>query len=397
MPGPPTLTNTGFVAPTVSAIVTDLNAKFQANVDPGIDLSPDQPFGQIIGIFAEKITQAYELGAVVYNALNPNAASGQLLANVAAISGTSPQVATFSTVTCNLTLNPATTVNAGSVAAVLGQPGNTWVLTANVTSVGAGTYPGVFRSTLPGPFVANANTITVINTPVVGWTAVTNPLNASTGLAADTDTTLRQKRQAQLAGQGSGDTDAIRAALLKIPGVIQCFVFENTGLSPDANGVPGKSFQCVIWDGLTPPPGNNALYAAAIWASKPSGIQAFGAISVQTPDSSGVLQTVAFDRPAQVPLWVTCTTTPAVTGTNALAVGQALAAYITSLGLGAGTIIDLTFRAAALVSGLTTDVPTFAFDTHVTPVNTGNITLARLQIATLTAGAGFILVNGVAA
>ena len=89
-----------------------------------------------------------------------------------------------------------------------------------------------------------------------------------------------------------------------------------------------------------------------------------------------------------------CTTTPAVTGTNALAVGQALAAYITGLGLGAGSIVDLPFRAAGLVPGLTTDVPTFAFDVHSSPVNTANITLARLQIAVLTSGTGNILVNG---
>ena len=58
--------------------------------------------GQVIGIFAEKFAELMELGATVYNAVNPNAAEGQLLANVSAISGTFPQVATYSTVADSL-------------------------------------------------------------------------------------------------------------------------------------------------------------------------------------------------------------------------------------------------------------------------------------------------------
>jgi uncharacterized phage protein gp47/JayE len=387
------LTPAGFTAPSLAAITADLGAKLTSSVDPGIDLSPDQPFGQVVAIFANKVAEAYELAATVYNALNPNSAEGQLLVNLSAISGTSPQVATFSTVTCNLTLAANTTVNAGSVAAVLNQPANTWVLTAPVTSTTAGVYQGVFRSTLPGPFAANANTIMVINTPVIGWTGVTNPFPAASGVAADNDVTLRQKRAAELAGQGSGDTDAIRAAILKIPGVLQCFVFENTGLTTDVTGLPGKSFRVVVWDGAGMS-ASNAAIAAAIWAEKPAGILPFGAISVQTPDSSGNLQTVAFDRPTQVPLYVTCTTTPAVPGAGALAVGQALATYIAGLGLGT-SIIALPFRLSAIVPGVTTDVPVFQFGTAPSPTNTANIPLSNLQIATLATGTGAILVNGV--
>lgn len=388
------LTATGFQAPTVEEKIDDLNAAFLANIDAGLDLDPDQPLGQVIGTFANDIVTAWDVLATVYNALNPAAAEGNLLVNACALSGTRPQVATYSTVTATLNLNATTTVHAGAVVAVAGQPGNTWVLTADVTSTLASTYTGTFRSNVPGPFVANAGTLTVINTPTVGWNSITNGADAVPGLAADTDTTLRQKREAELAGEGSGDTNAIRAKILEIPGVIQAFVFENVSLSTDATGLPGKAFRAVVWDGASPPVGNTLLIAQAIWGSKPSGIQSFGAISQVIQDSAGNNQTIYFDRAQQLPTYVSCTTTPSVlSGAQTTAVKAAIAAYAANaFNLGV-SIIDLPFRASALVASVTTDVPTFAFDFHSTPTNTGNLAVTTLQIATLSTTD--ILVNGV--
>jgi hypothetical protein len=379
------LTPTGFVATTVTEEVTDLNAKFLANVDGSIDLAPDQPFGEVIGIFAEKFAELTELGATIYNMTNPSAAEGRVLVNIAAISGTLPQVATFSYVTGTLTLNAGTTVLAGAVASVAGQPTNRWVLTANVTNPGPGTQmlPGIFRSEQAGPFVANAGTLTIISTPTIGWTAITNAADAVPGLAADTDTSLRQKREAELAGQGSGDLDAIRAAVLKVPGVIQAFVFENVFLETDATGLPGKAFRVVVWDGV----GHSASPAAiglAIWKAKPTGILAYGATPIVVTDSQGNTHTVSFDYAQQKPLFVTLTTTPTpLTLAQRTAIRLALTTYAdATFNLGV-SIIDLPFRAAALVAGIDTDVPTFAFDFVASPVNTANLTVTGLQIATL--------------
>jgi uncharacterized phage protein gp47/JayE len=391
------LTSTGYLATTVEEEVDNLNALFLANVNAALDLDPDQPFGQVIAIFANELANLTELGATLYNAINPNAAEGQLLVNAAALTGTIYQVATYSYCTCTVNLNAGVTLTAGVVAAVAGQATNTWVLTANVTNSGGSpaNVTAIFQSSLPGPFVANPGTLTVINTPTIGWNSITNAAAATEGLSADTDTTLRQRRELELQGQGSGDLDAIRAAVLKSdPNILSVYAYENTSLTTDANGVPGKAFHVVVWDG----PGalaSNAAIAAAIWATKPSGIQSYGTqFFVGTPDSLGNTQTVAFDRAIQVPLWVTCTTTPAsLTGAQTPAVKAALAAYaLATLGVGAA-VIDLPFRAAALVPGVTTDVPTFAFDVHSSPTNTGNLPATVLQIYTLSTAN--ILVNGV--
>lgn len=390
------MTAQGYIAPTVQEEVDDLNAKFLANVDGGLDLDPDQPFGQIIGIFAEKFTELTELGATVYNALNPDAAEGQLLTNVCAISGTLPQVATYSKVTGTLTLNASTTVHAGATVQVLNQPSNVWVLEADAvnSSSSVANVTAVFRSQEPGPQVANAGTLTVIGTPTIGWTAVTNAADAVPGLSADTDTTLRQKRALELLGEGSGDIDAIRAAVLKVGGVLTCFVYENTTLFPDTTGLPPKSFRVVIWDGPSQAANNDAV-AQAIWDAKPSGIQSFGTTALgAATDSTGQLRAINFDRAQQVPIYVACTTTPGtLTTAQTSAVKSAMVAYAAAnwnLGV---SVIALAVRAQALTVGGVTDVPVFDLGLTASPSGTANIPISGLQIATLTTSD--ITVNGV--
>jgi baseplate J-like protein len=380
------LTPAGFVQPTVQDKVTAINASLLANIDGGLDLDPDQPFGQVVGVFANDIVSVWEIVGTLYNALNPNAAEGNNLVNLCALSGTRPQVATYSTVTATLSLNASTTVNAGAIVSVNNQPTNTWVLLTTVTSTTAGGYSGNFRSSLPGPFVALAGTLTVINTPTVGWTGVTNAADAVQGLPADTDTTLRQKRILELAGQGSGDVDAIRAVLLELPGMINAFVYENTSLATDATGLPGKAIRAVIWDGVGMAV-SNTLIAQTIWNQKPSGIQTFGASIGTATDSQGNPQTIYFDRAVQKRTYVTLTTTPAVgvvvDATYRAAIRASVVAYATAtFNLGVN-IIALTFRDSAVVATLDIDVPTFAFDFTPTPVNTANLPVSGLQIATV--------------
>lgn len=381
----PGLTPTGYVAPSVQEEIADVNALVLANVNPSLDLDPDQPLGQLIGIFAEKYGELAELGATVYNALNPDAAEGPLLANIAAISGTRPQVATYSVVTVQMVLNAGVSVANGAVMAVAGQPANTWYLTATVTNSTSsqGTFNGLFRSAIPGSFVANPGTLTVINTPTIGWVSGSNGLAAVAGQTSDTDTSLRLRRQAELGGEGGSNTDAIRAAVLEVPGVLTCYVFENDGLTVNALGLPPKSFRVVLWDGPSPL-ASNQLIANAIWAQKPSGVQAFGATVQSIVDAGGNLQWVGFDRVSQVPLYITCTTTPStLTSNGTAAVKAALAAYgLANLGIGTEAVA-LALRASAIVPGVNIDVPTFAFDVVPFPTNTGNLFATGLQIFTI--------------
>ena len=58
-----------------------------------------------------------------------------------------------------------------------------------------------------------------------------------------------------------------------------------------------------------------------------------------------------------------------------------------------GNVIALAIRAAAIVPGVTSDVPTFTLGFAPSPVGTSNLTVSGTQIAILTLAG--ILINGV--
>lgn len=214
--------------------------------------------------------------------------------------------ATRSLVTCNLSLNAVTTVPAGSVIAVAGQPNLQFELVADVTSTVLGVYPGVFQATVVGPVPANAGTLTSIVTPVSGWTAVTNPLDATLGTNTETDTALRVRRLEEITRPGAATANAIRADVLAVAGVLQCKVYENYTEATDADGVPAKSFETLVWDGNTPVADNTEI-VTAIYGSKPAGIRAHGTTTVLYTDDSDNEISIGFTRAVQRQIYVDIT------------------------------------------------------------------------------------------
>jgi uncharacterized phage protein gp47/JayE len=399
-------TASGFTPTTEDDEVTYLNGQFQANIDADLDVDPDQPFGQIIGIFAKEFQQATELLATAFNMVNPNAAEGILLANVCALTGTSPEIASYGNVLCELTLNPGTTVPAGSVVYVAGQPAIAWSLDTAVTYAGDGTDswlspPVTFTCTQTGAINALAGTVTGIGSPIAGWVAVTNPAAATPGHAGDTDTTLRIRRNEEVTTSGAGNINAVQAA---VAAAIEPFysgnsatvwVGENTTGTIDANGVPGHSIHVVYWDGtahLTPA---NTI-AQAIFDAKADGVGTYGALSGTATDALGGTHTVYFDQGASVNIYINLVTTPAITfsgnTTQYAAIESAVVAYVQAnwnFGTQANIIPIVSAAMAAPGNGIT-DIPHWQIDITTPPSHTANIAILPSQIPVL---AGF-QING---
>lgn len=390
------LTAQGFQAKTLQEILAEIQADQLAEVAADLDLSPAQPLGQINGIISDKLAEAWELLALAYSAFNESQAEGYLLTALALLTGTKRPPASKSTVTCTLTLAAATTVPAGRVISVTGQPTIRFVLTADVVSTTSGDYPGIFEAEITGPVVANAGTLEVIVTPVSGWTAVTNPLDAAVGRNEATDTELRQRRAEELAAPGSSTTDAIRSDILQIEHtdgskpVEECRVFENTTLVTDGDGLPGKSFEVVLWDGATPL-ATNAEIGKVVWESKPSGIESYGVTSANVLDSLGFTRTIRFTRATQRLVWLTYTLTTDNTfdpingpaALKALVVSRSDALLKQAGGghvLGAD-VIALAFRAVALEITGVVDISDFRLGFASSPTGTANLTIASRELA----------------
>ena len=154
------------------------------------------------------------------------------------------------------------------------------------------------QATETGPISANAGTLSVIDTPVSGWDAVTNLLDATIGTDIETDAEFRVRREQQVARAGAATRDAIRADVLAVEDVITAVVFSNRLDIYDLDGRPPHSVDVVVQGG------DNDAIAEALFDSVADGITYVGDISVSVTDSQGFLNTVKFSRPSEVDIYI---------------------------------------------------------------------------------------------
>jgi uncharacterized phage protein gp47/JayE len=298
------LTPDGFVAKTLEEIEAGFVEQQRANIDASIDTSAFGLVGQLNGIMASEIAALWELAEGVNDAQDPDKAVGAAQDALYALTGPLRDDAQPSVVLCNVTLQPATTIAPGeAIASVVGSPGARFTNTFPMVN-GGGSVAVVsvrFEALEGGPTVANANTLTVRETLPAGWDAVTNPEDATVGSGIESDAAYRHRRQDELAAQGGGTVDGIRADLLQLETVLAASVLENTD-DIVVDGMPPKS----IWAIVRSAPGalDEQTIAETIWAAKAGGIEAFGDIIVSVLDSEEVPHDVGFSRPAEVAVYI---------------------------------------------------------------------------------------------
>jgi uncharacterized phage protein gp47/JayE len=325
MPG---LTDQGLTIRTQPEIQAVLEAQLAVAL-PGVNLRAG-PIQQLVGVLSEEMAIAWEALQAVYAAAYPDSASGQSLDQVAAFTGTIRRQGTRSSVVATVNLNAGVTLPAGSIAAVAGKPDAQFRTLAAVTNSGGApaNFPVECEAVEVGPVAAPAGTLTVKVSAVTGWNTVTNAADADVGLDVANDVELREQRVIDLGSLGNGYADAIAAAVAELEDVREVRVNQNVQLSTDGNGLPGKSFEVVAWDG-SPPAADDDEIAQAIWDNKPAGIFSFGNASESgvAIDKSGREQTIAFSRATQLSCYVSVQVVLAP-GVNAVPTAQAKTAIL---------------------------------------------------------------------
>lgn len=303
------VTDAGFVLPTQQQLLALMAADEKATIGPNVDTSSDSVLGQLNGVATRQLMIAYEALEVAYNSNDPDAVEGLLQTALGKITGTPRLGASKSTVILNCVLDAGTILLAGiTVASIVGKPDSQWTPAADYTALTTDTLPVPFESTATGPSEAAAGDITVMTTTVVGWNGVTNPGDAVPGRNVESDEDLEIRREQELAGGGAGNTDAIRAALLKITDssghfILSATVLNNVTDSIDANGLPPHSTEAVIWDGPGAPISNDTI-AQVLWDKGAAGTRTFGALIGTAKDALGNPQVMSFSRVTQVPIFL---------------------------------------------------------------------------------------------
>lgn len=168
----------------------------------------------------------------------------------------------------------------------------------NITISSIGT-PIQFRCVTVGAVNQDIGTINQIVTSIPGWTGVLNQYAASVGQDAETDTHLRQRWNRSLFSRGSTNIDAIAEALAyNVTGVTTVKVYENRTDVTDTDGRPPHSIEAIVEGG------ENDDIAKVIWKTKAGGINTYGTEHGTTMDANGTEQTLYFNRPSPVKIWL---------------------------------------------------------------------------------------------
>lgn len=386
------LTDAGFNSKPLDEIKAELTAGVQA----ALGLPPETPIGPVleslVGVLAERYEEQWDLSEVLYQALDPDQATGALLDTLCAITGTIRRQAKPSTGTITVYGDAGTVLDVGRVVSVQGtnarfvttESATIDTLTSGGESVPAGVTAGVhYRATVAvesedtGPIAAPAGKLTQIETPVAGWIAAWNAEDAVLGQHVEGDEDLRVRREAGLRRLGSGSTEAIRARLLDLDGVTAAVIFENDTPTVNPDGLPPHSIEALVAGG------DPDEIAPVIWSNKGGGIYTHGSVTETITDSTGASRTVRFSRPEDVPVYVTLTVTAGSGAPSESDVKSVIVATGSKLELGDGVFASKLSAAIVSMSGVL-DVPSITVGTAPAPVGS-SVSISPRQVATFDA------------
>jgi uncharacterized phage protein gp47/JayE len=286
------VTAAGYVAERLDAIVAQLEAGFRTIYGNDINLDPDSPDGQMVGLIGQMRTDIEELGEQIYRALDPDYAAGAWLEQRAAYAGLIRRLASYSYLRdVVLSGRPQSIIPAGSVVS----DGNNirWRSVSSVTLNVDGSARADFRSEDLGAFALSAGTVLAIQTVVLGWQTATTLSDAEVGTEEEADPELRARFFRSRARPASNSAEAIEAKIAELPDVRQVVCLENETSVVDADGVPAHGINVVV-DG-----GDDAAIAMVIRQNKTAGTSMRGNEIVAVPVGAGT-RPVRFDRPTVV-------------------------------------------------------------------------------------------------
>lgn len=143
--------------------------------------------------------------------------------------------------------------------------------------------------------------INVISSTVTGLTSVYNYFTMTVGRLVETDEELRSRHSRSTQISGNATAPALYSKLANITGVSQVRIFQNISFKQDNNGLPPKSFECIVEGG------NEQDIADAIYNSMPLGVETYGTTTTIVQDYAGNNESVNWSRPTIVYLNVKVT------------------------------------------------------------------------------------------
>jgi uncharacterized phage protein gp47/JayE len=299
----------GISVQTFQGVYDELADGYREIYGQDINLDPDSPDGQRVGIEAQARLDLQSFGAYMYTQFDPDTAMGLALNTIIKYAGITRRPATRSQVDVEITTDRPVTLP--SDYAVEDDLGQAWTTRQVVSSTDGTSTVSLFAENF-GAVEADAGIVTEPVTVVLGVTSVTNPAAATVGREEETDEELRIRRNNSLIAPATSSRGGIFTAVGNTPNVVGLVVYENDQATTDTErSMAPHSIWAVIEGGSV-----NDI-AEAITKSKTAGTTLKGSVTgiyteeLVKPDgtSFNYIHEVIFDRPTYVDLHVRLTAT----------------------------------------------------------------------------------------
>lgn len=277
-----------------------------------INLEPNSPDGQRVGILAKEILDLQSFSQVLYSNLDVDFSFGTFQDVICKLIGITRLPATRSQVDITIVADRNITLDAGYI--IEDDQGQKWItLSSNNLTNGSNTVTFVAQEF--GNVEALANTITIPVTIVLGVLSVNNALAAAAGRDEESTLELRARRNRSLEINAYSTLGSSIARASQVQGVTDVVGREND-TNATVGDLPPHSVQFVVEGG------DANQIADILLKNKTAGALFVGATTVTVteiiervglPDFT-IVHTVKFDRPTEVSLDVRLNAKRLVTG-----------------------------------------------------------------------------------
>lgn len=293
----------GVTIATKSQILNELILKAKEIYGQDILIEEGTPDYTFLDFIADNLYEVESALLALYQSLSPGSASGISLDNLVALNGIARVSEIKSTVDITITGVATTNIPAGVVRDV---SDNLWDLPANTVIGAGGTVIVTAIAQESGAIVVLAGEVTIIVTPVAGWTSVTNASAGSSGEEIEADSQLRTRRSLSVGLTAVTPVQSLLGAILQIANVTDAIIFENDTaagvlLKGGVDTLPAHSITAVILGG------DNQDLGGIIRDKKNLGCGTYGDQTVALIDSLGISTDYKFERPDTTAIYVAIT------------------------------------------------------------------------------------------
>lgn len=302
-------TPTGVVLPDEQDVLNGALADMNTALGGGMSQSLSSPQGQWAQSLTAIIGDKNDDIAEVVNQVNPDTASGRYQDAIGRIYFIDRIAASGTVVTGTCAGLVGAVIPDGSLA----QDVNGYIYASiGAATIGSGGTVAVqFQCQTMGPIPCPIGTMNVIYKAVTGWESVTNLTAGTPGALQESRADFEFRRKNSVANNAVNSVNAIRAAVLAVPNVVDAYVIDNpTGATVNVGSTNYPVIAHSVYVAVAG--GTAAAIGAAIWSKKPVGCDYNGTTTTTVQDTNA--GTIPY--PSYVVKWVTPAALPVYFAVN---------------------------------------------------------------------------------